>query len=153
MNTTKKITKQNIKKNKSKKSLVVEQTLAQDMIVRSIKIIYIGYVTVIYFVISFHLSIFFDKVIFGKFDPEKYDKKNTIIILLELILHLFFILVLTYILRNLVELIPFPLNNLNGFQIQKVKELTSGAIFFVIFIWNQHYFMEKLKYLYNRYKW
>lgn len=135
---------------KSSKSL--NQTFTQDMIVRSIKIIDIGYITIIYFIIAFYLSIFIDKVILGEFDPEKYDKKHNIIILIELVTHMAFIGILTYIIRNLVEFIPFPLNNIYGFQHLMVKELRNAPVFFVIFMYNQYYFIKKMKYLYNRYK-
>jgi hypothetical protein len=50
------------------------QTLTNDILMRSIKIIDIGYITVLYFTFSVILAILTDKLM-GEFDPN-IEKKN-----------------------------------------------------------------------------
>lgn len=46
------------------------QTLTQDLLMRGIKIIDIGYITVIYMAFSFFFALLTDKIM-GKFDEKK----------------------------------------------------------------------------------
>ena len=119
----------------------------KEIIVRSIKILDIGYITSLYFILGIILAKMCDKYL-GKFD-EKIEKKKPIFqSVVELILYLWFISVVVYIVRNVIPLIPFPLNGIYGFDHLKVKEVTSATVFSISFIYFQQYYQEKIKYIF-----
>jgi hypothetical protein len=126
-----------------------KQTLQHDLTMRSFKLIDIGYVTVIYFVLGFACAVMYDKVL-GKFDEKSQENKSSVRISLELILHIWTIGVLTYFARNLVALIPFPLDGVMGFNHLKVKELILATVFVLVLISFQDHLRDKLKYLLAR---
>jgi len=68
----------------------------------------------------------------------------------ELVLQIWCFGMLTYLARNIVEIIPSPFNGICGFQHNRVKELSSAATFSIILIWNSHNFIAKMGYLYKR---
>ena len=121
----------------------------RELVIRSIKITDIGYITVIYFVSAFYVSMFIDKLL-GKFDPEIADKTSTTRLLFECIFHVWCLGVLTYAVKNIVELIPFPLDGIYGYDHRRLKELDSAAIFSVIIIVFQKNLYDKLEYVYKR---
>lgn len=125
------------------------QTLQHDLTMRVFKLIDIGYITCIYFFLGFACAVLYDKVL-GKFDEKAHDKKSITRISLELILHIWSIGVITYFARNLVELIPFPLDGVMGFSHFKVKELTLATVFVLVLITFQDHLREKMKYLLAR---
>jgi len=122
----------------------------KELIIRSIKILDIGYVTMIYFIIGLILAKICDKKL-GKFDEKKASEKSIYQHMFELILYLWFIGVVIYIIRNLVPLIPFPLDGVYGFKHLKVKELTSATIFSISFMYFQVYYQNKIKYIFSKF--
>ncbi len=121
----------------------------QDLILRGIKIIDIGYVTCIYFVVGYMAAFAYDKLL-GKFDEAAAREKSTLRLATELIFHVWTIAVLTYAIRNLVELIPFPLHGVYGFNHYRVKELTIAPIFSLVIITFQDHLRDKMRYLFDR---
>ena len=121
----------------------------KEIIVRSIKIIDIGYITAIYLILGIYGARICDKY-FGKFNIDDEKKKPLYKSIIEIILYLWFIGVVIYIVRNLVPLIPFPLNGIYGFDHLKVKEVTSAATFAIAFIYFQEHYQSKLKYIFSR---
>lgn len=121
----------------------------KELIIRSIKIIDIGYITVIYVMLGIILARLCDKH-FGKFDEKKSKKKSIFQHMFELIFILWFIGVIIYIVRNLVPLIPFPLDGYYGFKHLKVKELTSATFFTISFMYFQVYYQNKIKYIFSK---
>eukprot|EP00798_Chlamydomonas_sp_ICE-L_P028816 gene28816-32005_t len=117
---------------------------------RMVKILDIGYITVIYFILALCIGIPIDRML-GKFNPVAYDKKSSLIIILELILHVYILGIVMYSVRNLVELLPSPLNGLYGYDHMRLKEMQNAAIFGLIIIWNQQYLIKKMLYLHDRY--
>ena len=122
----------------------------KEIIVRSIKILDIGYITVIYVMLGIILARLCDKKL-GKFDEKKAKEKPIFQHLIELILLLWFIGVVIYIVRNLVPLIPFPLDGYYGFKHLKVKELTSATFFTITFMYFQVYYQNKIKYIFSKF--
>ena len=121
----------------------------KELIVRSIKILDIGYITAIYFILGIILAKLCDKHL-GKFDEKKANKKSIFQHVIELILYLWFIGVVIYIIRNLVPLIPFPLEGVYGFKHLKVKELTTATVFSISFMYFQVYYQNKIKYIFSK---
>ena len=117
--------------------------------IRGIKILDIGYITAIYFLLGIVLAKICDKKL-GKFDEKKAGKKSISRHIIELILYLWFIGVVIYIVRNLVPLIPFPLEGVYGFKHLKVKEVTSAAVFTISFMYFQVYYQNKIKYIFSK---
>ena len=122
----------------------------KELIVRSIKILDIGYITVIYVMLGIILARLCDKKL-GKFDEKKAKEKSIFQHVIELILLLWFIGVVIYIVRNLVPLIPFPLDGYYGFKHLKVKELTSATFFTISFMYFQVYYQNKIKYIFSKF--
>ena len=122
----------------------------QDFTRLSIKVLDIGYITIVYFFIGFFLSIWIDTQI-GEFNPEAQQSKSTIRLLSECILHVYTIAILTYLIRNLVPLIPFPLDGIYGYSHNKVKELTSASVFVFVFYYYQKNLRNRLSYIASRF--
>jgi hypothetical protein len=121
----------------------------KEIIVRGIKIIDIGFITAIYMSLGIILAKMCD-IHFGKFDENVEKKKPLWKSIVEIMLYLWFVGVVIYIVRNIVPLIPFPLNGIYGFDHLKVKEVTSAGVFSIAFVYFQEYYQEKLKYIYSR---
>ena len=121
----------------------------KELIIRGIKILDIGYITVIYVMFGIILAKICDKKL-GNFDEKEADKKSIYKHVFELILLLWLIGVIIYIVRNLVPLIPFPLDGLYGFKHLKMKELTSATFFTISFMYFQVYYQNKIKYIFSK---
>ena len=121
----------------------------KELIIRIIKIIDIGFITIIYFIIGIFLAKECDKFL-GEFNEVKEQKKPIYRSIIELLLYLWFIGIIIYITRNVVPLIPFPLDGIYGFQHLKVKELTSTSIFCIAFLYFQKHYQNKIKYIYSK---
>lgn len=121
--------------------------LKQEAVIRSIKMIDIGILTVLYFILGYMFSWLINKI-YNNFDPNTAPLK--VLLFLEICGQLFIIGILVYILRNLIELIPFPLEGIYGYQHTKVRELYSGgiALTFGIF-YAQENIKDKLNYIFN----
>lgn len=126
----------------------MKQTLENDILMRSIKILDIGYITVIYVTFSIIFAFIVDNTI-GKFDEKKESVKPLWLLTIELILAIWFYGVLIYVVRNLVALIPFPLDGYEGFEHKRVKELGSAMVFTFSFVVFCDYFKNKLLFFYK----
>jgi hypothetical protein len=110
-----------------------------------VKLFDIGYVTFLFFIFGLGFAKGFD-FLYGKFNKDKYKKESKWILFLEIIIHIFAIGVVAYILRNVIELIPFPLDGVAGFRHSMLKELDGGHILTVVLILFQKNLEEKVRY-------
>jgi hypothetical protein len=110
-----------------------------------VKLLDIGYVTFLFFAFGLVFAKGFD-LLYGQFDKDKYKNKPKWILFVEILIHVFAIGVVAYILRNIVELIPFPLDGVAGFRHALLKELEGGHILTVVLILFQKNLEEKVKY-------
>ena len=128
---------------------VVPKQFRQEIVIRLLKVVDIGYITIFYFIFGYGFATLYDRIL-GKFRKDRADAKSALRIALELIGHIWSIGVVTYLVRNVVELIPSPLHGLYGFNHYKLKELTIAPVFSLVFILFQDNLREKLRYFYNR---
>jgi len=120
--------------------------LQKELIIRTIKIIDIGYIAILYFISAYFLGYYLDSF-FVYLYGIKYETKTQFILLLEILSQIIAIGIVTYIVKNLIELIPFPLNGISGFDHQRVKELKSAGFFTVFIVIFQTNFQNKLSYV------
>lgn len=113
------------------------------------KITDIGLITVYYFVIGAVLSGIMDHTL-GKFDQIRYKDVSTIQLTAEICGHLFLLGILAYILRNIIGIIPFPLEGLGGFRHAQLKEIDGGVILSFILIFFQSNLNAKITYFSSR---
>jgi hypothetical protein len=121
----------------------------KDIRFRIIKIVDIGYIAVIYVIVSMLFARAFEGVFV--FDPTIESSKTMHVRTFELLGMLWFYSVIIYICRNLIEKIPSPLNGLYGFEHKRVKELTNAAIFVFIFMVLQTSYRSKIQKYYEDY--
>lgn len=132
-----------IKKSSDLLNIQNQNTLEFEIIIRSIKMLDIGYITILYFIFAVLVGKIFN-YIFGKYDPEKDKNKSNVKIGIELCGIIWLIGVSTYIVRNIVELIPSPFENLYDFHHRRVKELGSAAVYTLILYQCLSFFRGKL---------
>lgn len=135
---------------KSKPFFVGEgKTVGQEFVIRGIKLIDIAYINTIYLTLGAVLSIVLDQKL-GKFDPKSADEKPSTKLSFEVLLHFALLGMLFYIIRNLVEWIPFPFHGKYGYDHLKVKELSNAGAFVTVFLLLQVHLKDKILYLSKR---
>lgn len=120
-----------------------------DLTIRGIKMLDIGYIAALYFLLAFGIAVVMDRIL-GPYDTLAAEKRSTARLLAEAVVHIWVSGVIIYIARNLVELVPFPLDGVYGFEHKRVKELTNGAVFTFIFLFFSYNLRKRLEYLYQR---
>jgi len=121
--------------------------LKKEAIIRSIKMLDIGILTILYFTLGYIFSWLINKIYYN-FDPNA--KPMKFLVFLEVCCQIFVIGISVYIIRNVIELIPFPLEGIYGYQHFRVRELYSGgvALTFGVF-YAQDNIKDKLNYIFN----
>jgi len=128
---------------------MLNKKLKKELIIRTIKIIDIGFITVIYLLLGMFLAKKCDSFL-DKFNIENEEKKPLYRSILELLIYLWFTGIVIYIVRNIVPLIPYPLNGIYGYDHLKVKEVTSASLFSISFLYFQTHYQNKMKYVYSK---
>jgi len=124
-------------------------SLKSELQLRGVKIIDIAYVAAIYLTLGAVLSIIIDRQL-GEFNYEEADRKSTVQLYGEVLLHFAVVGILIYIVINIVEWIPYPLNCMYGYDHLKLNELRNVGLFGVIFFLFQNNLKNKLIYLSKR---
>lgn len=119
------------------------------LVFRVVKAADIAYLTLIYFILGAGLGMPIDRML-GKFDPKKADQKHLMLLLFEIFSHVALLGILVYVVRNLVEVIPSPLEGVAGLQHRKLKELGNAAIFVFFLFFYQKNLIDKMNYVYKR---
>lgn len=125
--------------------------LLQDVLIRTNKMIDIGYITAIYFIFGAVVANIITKLQ-TEFTNEDEDKRTVISSSLSLILLIWMNGVLIYFARNIVELIPYPFDTFFGFHHNKVKELGAATAFTFVLLYYQPNLNKTMKYLTVRWK-
>lgn len=119
------------------------RTFKNEALFRFIKLADIGYIVVIYFIIGIVLS----KVSyqFSALQAKEEDKeKSTLRLALELIGIIWLMIIIFYVLRNVVELIPSPFHGLYGYDHYRLKELNGVAVLSVTYIYFRDIITNKI---------
>jgi len=107
----------------------------------SVKLIDIGITYTYFFVLGLIMAKVFDYIYIDILQENKTNWKTypISIFTLNLIFHFFLIGVAVYFIRNFVQLIPYPLEGVAGYQHNRLKELGGGAILtFMIFLFQEN---------------
>ena len=118
----------------------------------AVKMAGISYVTVWYFILGLLVAKLFDGI-YGKFDKSKYapEVENSLFFLsLDILIHIVFLAMVFYVLRNIVERIPFPLEGVAGYQHSRLKELEGGPILEFVGLFFQQNLKKKTTYFMDR---
>jgi hypothetical protein len=99
-----------------------------------IKIIDIGYIVVIYFILGITIAKLSD-TIYGEYNAEVDKDKSTFRLCAEIVSMMWLDLILFYIVRNLVHWIPSPFHGIYGYDHFRLKELNSMVILFATYIY------------------
>ncbi len=111
----------------------IQHTLKEELIIRSIKLLDIGWATTIYFIAA-ALSVFtIDKYV-GKFNNAILMEEPTEKLIVKSIFYIWGLGILAYIMRNTIPLIPFPLDGICGFDHYRVNEVKTSALFMAAFV-------------------
>jgi hypothetical protein len=125
---------------------VKKMPMLQDILIRGNKMIDIGFITTIYFILGAIVA----NIITSfqtEFNNKEEDKRTVINSTLSLILLIWTNGVLIYFARNLVELIPYPFDTFFGFHHNKVKELGAATAFTFVLLYYQPNLNKMMKYL------
>jgi len=125
-------------------------TLKRELVIRGLKIADMGYVGTGHFLTGFFLSRFIDNLL-GPFDAELEKKKSTLHVMLEIIYLLWVNAVVLYVVKNLLELLPSPLDGIAGFEHARLKEIKSAPLLAFALLYYQTDLQDKLKAMYNRF--
>jgi hypothetical protein len=115
----------------------------------AVKILDIGLVTIYFFVLGLAAAKGFDAVM-GEFHEDNFKDVPIWRLFLEIIAQLFALGIIAYVLRNLVRLIPFPLDGVAGFHHQRLKELDGGEVMALVLILFQRNLIDKVLYFVKR---
>jgi len=114
-----------------------------------VKLLDIGLTTVYFFVLGILAARMFDSA-FGRFEHKEYKTRSLWLMFIEIIFHLFCLGVVAYALRNIIGLIPYPLNGVAGYDHFRLKELEGGEVMALVLILFQHNLQMKVRYFVNR---
>jgi hypothetical protein len=118
----------------------------------TVKVIAIIYYSIFYFIAAFLASIYTNKYQYD-FDLEENKKKyktDKIInfgVFLDVLFYFALIGVLFYLIRKIVKKIPFPLNNVAGFDVLRLSEYSGDTVMACIFFIFQSKLTNKLNYI------
>lgn len=117
------------------------------------KMLGISYVTVLYFFLGLGIAKAFDKL-YGEFDKSRYEndgaKESLVWLAADILFHIVLLAMVFYLMRNVVERIPFPLEGLGGYQHHRLKELEGGPILEFVGLFFQRNLKKKTTYFMDR---
>ena len=115
----------------------------------AVKLLDIGLVTIYFFVLGLAAAKAFDAVM-GDFNEDNFKDVPLWRLFLEIVAQLFALGIIAYVLRNLVRLIPFPLDGVAGFHHLRLKELDGGEVMALVLILFQRNLIDKVLYFVKR---
>jgi hypothetical protein len=110
-----------------------------------------GYIVFIYFILGISLAKLSD-IIFGKYNKEEEKKKSIIRLAAEIMLMIWTNIIIFYVARNVVQMIPSPFHGVAGFDHFRLKELGGSAILGATYVYFQTNLKSKISDLHGRLK-
>lgn len=101
----------------------------------------ISYITLLQFSIAYVFATIIENVFASLF---KVETENAYMLTLEILLQVMISSVLSYVGRNLMQIIPSPFDGINGFKHNLVKEFNSGPILLMFLITLQPRLQQKI---------
>jgi hypothetical protein len=125
--------------------------LKRELLFRITKILDMGYIVFIYFILGISLAKLSD-IIFGKYNKEEEKKKSIIRLAAEIMLMIWTNIIIFYVARNVVQMIPSPFHGVAGFDHFRLKELGGSAILGATYVYFQTNLKSKISDLHGRLK-
>ena len=116
---------------------------------RFIKMIDLSFLGILYFLFASLSSVGLDKL-FPEYEEEVYSKKDIFDIFLECVLIISLIMIIIYIIRNIIQIIPFPLDGYMGYKHSRLKEMNGGVLLSFSVVIFQNSFKDKILHLFRR---
>ena len=125
--------------------------LKRELLFRITKILDMGYIVFIYFILGISLAKLSD-IIFGKYNKEEEKKKSIIRLAAEIMLMIWTNIIIFYVARNVVQMIPSPFHGVAGFDHFRLKELGGSAILGATYVYFQTNLKSNISDLHGRLK-
>ena len=123
--------------------------LKREILFRIVKMLDMGYIVFIYFILGIALAKLSD-IVFGTYDEKEEKKKSIVRLAAEIMLMIWINLIIFYVARNVVQMIPSPFHKVAGFDHFRLKELSGSAILGATYIYFQTNLKSKIYDLHNR---
>lgn len=107
------------------------------------------YISILYILTGYILSIYIDDLFIIYYGTD-FESKTTRKLIIEVCIQAGVIGIISYIFRNLIQMIPFIFEGVYGYKHLKVKELAAGSILTTYMVIFQYNFQNKLKFIRNR---
>lgn len=113
---------------------------------RLIKSLDIGYITLLYFISAYLCAYFIDQLCstFFKETPDEYSTMTTKLLFIQIMIQVIITGIVTYLVRNIIVEIPSPLDGIDNFSHNKVKELNSSPILLMFMMTLQKNLQKKI---------
>ena len=104
---------------------------------RLIKIMDMGYMVILYFILGIVLSKLTDLALTTHETKDEIKKKTTLRLIIEIIITIWTNMIVFYIARNVMQLVPSPFDGLYGYDHSRLKEVTNTAVLGVTYLYFQ----------------
>ena len=125
--------------------------IKKEILFRIVKLFDMGYIVFIYFILGIALAKLAD-IVFGVYDEKKEKEKSIVQLAGEIMLMIWINLIIFYVARNFVQMIPSPFHRVAGFDHYRLKELGGSAILGATYIYFQTNLKSKIYDLHHRLK-
>ncbi len=122
----------------------------REIIIRSIKIFDIIYLTILYFITALILAFAIDSLLIYLFGDD-HTKKSKYMLMAEILLQIILTAIAFYIFKNLLELIPFPFQCFYGYNHDKVPLYKNASILMTLLILMQYELHDKVNVIKNKF--
>jgi hypothetical protein len=123
-------------------------SLPQEVVLRSFKLLDIGYMAVMYFSLGLVLAKMMD-YFYGKINVMTENAKSPSRKLTEVLGMIWLNGIVIYFMSNIASLVPFPLSGIYGYDHSKVRDFANSTVFIWSFLYYQTHFQAKVKSLYR----
>lgn len=107
----------------------------------------LGVVGIYFLVLGIATSILITKIVGDTPKGRPRPKMTPSMLALKILFRTFLIMVSAYMIRNLVEIIPFPLDGVGGFEHKRIRELDGGVMLAFAIIEFQPEYIEDIRQL------